>query len=284
MDMDFFDLFKQADEGENEQETADPAQEAEDEETQGENGQEIADPAGEPGEGEQTPQQRRENAARRRRLETEAAISAAREDEQRKAAQREAELIKSLGIRNPYDGNKLIETREAYDEYVQKRDAKALERELASGRLSPETLDRVIDRKIAQREKPVPEQPEVQPEDAPNMAELQRQYDMLKEIAPDAPTLDELGANPDFIKAMEDTGHLVRAYQKVSAAAQTDSAKARAVAQERQRNTGKDHLRGTASKGADAVVVTADMRRAYKMLHPGITDAEIRNYEAKSRK
>lgn len=283
MDMDFFDLFKKTDEGENEQEVAEPADEVDEEEAEGGKEQEVAEPAGE-SEAEQTPEQRRENAARRRRAEAQAAVDAARAEEQRKASEREVALIKSLGIRNPYDGNKLIQTREEYDAYVRERDAKALERELSSGKLSPETLGRVIDQRIAERDKPAEVKPEAKAEESPNMAELNRQYEMLREIDPNAPSLEELGANAEFIKAMEQTGHLVRAYQQINAAAQQDSAKARAVAQERQRNTGKDHLRSTSSKGNGAVVVTAEMRRAYRMFHPGITDEDIRRYEEKNKK
>lgn len=283
MDMDLFKGLFDNDEGENEQEVAEPVEEVDEEEAEGENEQEVAEPVSE-SEAEQTPEQRRENAARRRRAEAQAAIDAVRAEEQRKASEREVALIKSLGIRDPYNGNKPIETREEYDAYVRQRDAKALERELSSGKLSPETLDRVIDRRIAEREKPVEAQPEAKAEESPNMAELNRQYEMLKEIDPSAPSLEELGANAEFLKAMEQTGHLVRAYQQLNATAQQDSAKARAVAQERQRNTGKDHLRSTASKGNGAVVITAEMRRAYRMFHPGITDEDIRRYEEKNTK
>lgn len=269
MDMDLFDkLFDGEDEGESKQEVTDLV---DTEESEGKNEQEVAEPAAE---SEQTPEQRKENAARRRRAETQAAIDAAVAAERAKTAARETELIKALGLRDPYNGNKLIETREQYDEYIRIRDEKTLERELSTGKLSPDTLDRVIDRRIAERTKPAPQ------EESKNMAELNRQYEMLKEIDPNVPSLEDLGKDANFVAALKDTGHLVRAYQKVA----NTSAKANAVAQERQRNTGNDHLRSVSSKGNGGVVVTDNMRRAYRMLFPNISDEEIRKYEEKDKK
>ena len=225
------------------------------------------------------PEQRKENAARRRRAETQAAIDAAVAAERAKTAARETELIKALGLRDPYNGNKPIETREQYDEYIRIRDEKTLERELSTGKLSPDTLDRVIDRRIAEKTKPAPQ------EESKNMAELNRQYEMLKEIDPNVPSLEDLGKDANFVAALKDTGHLVRAYQKVA----NTSAKANAVAQES--SDGIHHF--IVDAGAEnallpdlngGVVVTDSMRRAYRMLFPNISDEEIRKYEEKDKK
>lgn len=278
MDLDeFFGLEpEEGEEGANEQDVAEPAQ-AED--TEGENEQESAEPAGGTDEkSEMSPEERHANAARRRAAELDGVRKAERD---RAKAEMDA-LVKDLGLKNPYDGNKPIETREQYDAYKRAQTDKALERGLSSGRLTAGQLYDAIDARIAAKA-PAP----AAAADAPTqeeLAEVERQYAALKTFDANAPELDELVQNEAFIRAAEKTRDMLEAYKLAffdelqARQAQAGKRDAANRAQE------KAHLQRTASRGTGAVEVTQEMRSMYRVFDPDITDDEIRKYESKDLK
>ena len=293
------------DDGEQVQEIADPA---DDGDLDGEQDPEVADPD-EPdedtgdedsgdadGDGESdedepekkplTPDERRQQAnARRAKLDAQIYAKAKADAQKDLDAERKA-MYASLGLKDPYNGGKAIETKADYDAYVRAKDADALKRALKNGTATPEMIDAAIDRRLSEREQPAAAAQA--DEGGQDLTELNRQYAMLTELEEGVPSLEELGQDKDFVAALKETGHLVKAYRKIHDAEAQAVVKSRAVAQERQRNTGKEHLkRSGASRGSGGVEVTAETVAYYRRFDPTMTVEEIRaNEEAyyKSRK
>lgn len=274
-DMDFDEFFglepEDADEdqpeGENEQEPAEPV---EAEENKGENEQEVAEPVEDQGEKKElTPEQRHANAARRR------------EEERNRNTKEWDDFVKGLGLKNPFDGNKPIETKEQYDAFKKLQDEKALERGLSSGSLTAEQFNAAVDARIA-ASAPVPAAAA-----QPNYEEVDRQFAQIQAFDPSVKDLDSLvkGEKSEaFLSAVERTGNMLDAYKLVyfdelqARQAQAGKLDAANRAQE------KAHLQRTGARGSGSVEVTNAMRDMYRVFDPDITDDEIRKYETKDAK
>lgn len=274
-DMDFDEFFglepEDADEdqpeGENEQEPAEPV---EAEENKGENEQEVAEPVEDQGEKKElTPEQRHANAARRR------------EEERNRKTKEWDDFVKGLGLKNPFDGNKPIETKEQYDAFKKLQDEKALERGLSSGSLTAEQFNAAVDARIA-ASAPVPAAAA-----QPNYEEVDRQFAQIQAFDPSVKDLDSLvkGEKSEaFLSAVERTGNMLDAYKLVyfdelqARQAQAGKLDAANRAQE------KAHLQRTGARGSGSVEVTNAMRDMYRVFDPDITDDEIRKYETKDAK
>lgn len=274
-DMDFDEFFglepEDADEdqpeGENEQEPAEPV---EAEENKGENEQAVAEPAEDQGEKKElTPEQRHANAARRR------------EEERNRNTKEWDDFVKGLGLKNPFDGNKPIETKEQYDAFKKLQDEKALERGLSSGSLTAEQFNAAVDARIA-ASAPAPAAAA-----QPDYEEVDRQFAEIQAFDPSVKDLDSLvkGEKSEaFLSAVERTGNMLDAYKLVyfdelqARQAQAGKLDAANRAQE------KAHLQRTGARGSSSVEVTNAMREAYRVFEPDITDDEIRKYETKDAK
>lgn len=268
-------------EGAEEQDTdAEPADSYEDE---GENEQDTdAEPAEDQGKKPMTPEERHANAARRRAAE----LDAVRQEERQKAKAEMDAYIKSLGLKNSYDGNKPIETKEEYDAYQRAKQNKALERGLSGGKLTVEQFNEAVDARIAARQSapdkpaqaaPAPAQATPAQPAQPNREEVDKQYAQIQAMDPDAPSLAELAQDQTYLDAVKQTGSMVRAYverlKNVSAQAGRMDAQVRAQS--------KAHLQRTGGRGGDSIVVTQEMRDMYRVFEPDISDDDIRKQEAK---
>ena len=261
--------------GEQEQEVADP-EEMEDE--AGEQEQDVADPADEDAEEEEkkplTPQQRHQNAARRRAAE----IEKVRQEERAKADERVHALVKKLGMKDPYNGNKPIETEEEYNALEKARADKALERDLRSGKLTAKQLRGVVSDMFDERVRA-----QAAPKEA-DTAEVDRQYAEIQSLDPYAPSLDELAKDPEYIEAVRQRGSMVEAYKQTHFKAALEAQARAATRDAAERAAGKAHLQRTGTRGSGAPVITKEMREAYRIFEPDITDDEIRKSEAEYNK
>lgn len=260
-------------------EVADPDEPEQDIDDDGDADDDDADPAaGESDKEPLTPQQRHAQAnARRAKLDAQIYERAKADAQAELAAEREA-LYASLGLVDPFNDNKPVKTKEDYDAYIRARDENELKRALKNGTATPEMLYSAVDRRLSEREQPAAAAQA--DEQTPNLTELNRQYAMLTELEEDVPTLEELGQDTAFINALKETGHIVKAYRKMHEGQSIAAETARAVAQERQRNTGKDHLRRSgAARGSGGVEVSAETIAYYRRIDPNFTIEEIRASE-----
>lgn len=254
-------------EGENGQEAANPAQ---NEELDGGKEQEVADPANDQGKHEMSPEERHENAARRRAA------------ERAKSQSELDEFVKSLGMKNPYDGNKPIETKEQYDAYKKVQNSKALERGLSTGKLTADQFNEAVNAAIDER---LSNMPSVQPKATKEQYDaINSQYAEIQALDPEAESLEVLAKDQGFLDEVRRTGSMVEAYKRTHVdkllERQTQIGKMDAV----NRAQSKSHLQRTAPRGAGSMDITDAMREAYRVFDPDITDDEIRKYESKDQK
>ena len=295
------------DEGGNEQEAAEPAMD-ESSSAQGENEQEPAEPAGEeekensaggdrpPEEGEaeadpekapaQTPEQNAAFAAARRKAEAErdAAIAKAREDAQAEARRVIDEAFRDSGLTDPYT-QRPITSKAEYDAYRERFEAERKDRVLKKSGMSDEefksfveSLPEVRQAREAQREA---EQAQREAQEARAKIRVDGQLKEIAELNPnirELKDLAEMDTYPRFYELVKKGNTLVDAYKL----ANYDALRSAAAEGSRQAAInavqGKSHLAQTASRGAGAAAVPADVKEAYRAFNPDATDAEIQRH------
>lgn len=294
MDINFDEVFdlepEEIPEGGEEQEVAEPD---EDLDIVGGEEQELAEPdEDDEGEGEpeengdgtpegktQTPEERRAQAAARRQREVQKAVDNALAEERQKNQKAWDDHYKAMNLRDPYHGNRLVSTQAEYEEYTRARDQQALERDLKAGKVTPERYQADVQRaaQAAAQQQAVAAQ-----RAAEGRAEVDRQFTELQKAEPNVKSLDELMTDPVFVAALRATKDMTKAYRM----AHVDEIEARAkgAAAAKNAGSGKDHMRRQGTRGAGAPMVTQDMIDQYRVFNPGITVAEIQQYEAQYQK
>lgn len=272
--------------GEQEQEVAAPAPE-------GEGGGEPDD-KGAGGKPTLTEEQRKENAAQRRRAETQAAIDKAVEEavkaeRDRSKAEMDA-FFASAALKNTITG-KPITTMEEFNEWKQAFDAAKLQKDLKAGRLTPEALQKVIEQTPAMQQ--VQQLAQRQDEQQRQQAQAAAQVRVEQEIAEihkldpsinDVKDLLNMPKAKEFYALVKKGNSFLDAFRLANfetlAAKQAEAARQQAMNNARS----KDHLTATGSqRGAGAAAVPADEMALFRLINPGATDAEIQAYYNKQK-
>ncbi len=267
------------DDGAKEQEITDPA-----EDSTGAKEQEVTDPAEESAAKvpaaprEQSREERARFAAERRRAEQEDAVNRAVAD----AETRFNTALHSVGIPNPYTG-KPFQTLKELEEYKSTYDESDRTERMAQGGTTPDDIRAIV-----------AEMPEVKAavaaaekaraaEEAATRAAFDRtvedELQKIHAIDPSVNTLEDIvnGENGEaFIRAVRE--HSMNFYDafrfanmdKLAAARQEDARREEAA-----RQSGKNHLTSTVSRGDGGVSVPAAEMALYKSLMPEATEAEI---------
>ncbi|MBE6959831.1 MAG: hypothetical protein E7448_03800 [Ruminococcaceae bacterium] len=239
-----------------------------------------------------TPEQRRQNAARRRQQEQEArqaeidlAVQAAVKAEQDKQAASMVDFFKKAGMVNSFT-NEPITNMEQFLAWHQRFDAEKMQRQLQSGKMTPEILEDMIGKHPAM-------QKVQQLIDQENAAAKQRQIDADKaaidaEIAAIHELDPSINSVADLLKmpnAKEFYDLVNRGYSFKDAhylvnRAKLEKARDEAIRQQAMNNVrGKDHLSPTGvSRGKGAASVPAEDMAMFRLLNPGATDQQIQDY------
>lgn len=314
MDLDYEAIFGIAEGGEsggNEQEVAEPAEP----ESEGGNGQEVAEPAegqseapeiaeaaeegdepadqpagGEPAErAEQSREERARFAAQRRRAEREAELEQARAEARSAAREEMNELIRSLGIRDPGDAGRRIESVEDLEQYRRDSEARRVTAGLQEGNLRQEDLAAMVARHVAESE-PVKrlEQLARAEEARQRAAQAEQDRRLVAEQLQQIHAMDDSISTVDDLLKMENAeafGAYVRkgldfvdAYILANRGRLAE--RQRAAAEQRAINAqgAKKHLSPPAARGAGAAEVPAEELAIYRALNPGVSDGEIRKH------
>lgn len=234
---------------------------------------------------ELSPEQRHENAERRRA----ANLETVRQEERNRMKAEQDAFIKGLGLKDPYNGNRDIETKEQYDEYKRLQDSKALERGLSSGTLTADqfnaAVNAAVEAKLAERTSA----PAAAAQDAPaqDYSEVDRQFAEVQAFDPSVKDLKSLmdgDKGKAYMDAVAKTHNMLDAYKLVY----FDELQARQAQAGRRdaanRAAEKAHLTKTSTRGNGTIEVTDSMRDAYRIFDPDITDEQIREYESKDQK
>ena len=242
--------------------------------------------------GEMSLEQRRENAARRRRAETQAAINEAVAGERRRNEQAMAEFFQSAGLKNPVTGE-LIQNMEQYNAWKRDFDRAKLAKDLKDGKLTQETLNNAIGQnplvqQAAQLVQKAREQEEQQ-QRAAMEAQVERELEQIRQWNPNINTVADLMQMPnaqEFYRLVKRGNSFVDAYRlanydqitqmAVDAARQQAAAAGRQQAQNLARS--KDHLRSGTQQGAGAATVPRGEMELFRAFNPQASEADIQAY------
>lgn len=281
--------------GENEQEIADPAagdesvpapeDGADDLVEEGENEQDLADPDADEEKPVQSREERARNAARRRKAAMDAAVEAARKEERQQYDTRMKNLLARAGFKN---GDKPIENLDELESYMAEADAARIQKELAAGKLTPETLQSVVEQAVAKAGLSAPGEaaPAAQPPEEDAQAAFQakvdaefaeiRKYDPSIQGVADLMKLERADAIRDQIY---NHGHsFEEAYKFVYADMIAAKGAAEQARHRADRVRGKDHMTPHKPTGDGDAAVPADVMRRYRQLMPKVSDEEIRKH------
>lgn len=304
--------------GENEQSIAAPADQTEQQGMgEGANGQEIADPVQsepesaatsqpaaaeaegkEPNDGDdgaqpekqtQTPAQRRENAARRRAQEQQAAIdqavNAALQAERERNDAVMADFFAKAGIKNTFTGEtiKSLDEFRAWNEKVQ---SQQLEQQLRTGKMTPETLNAAISSHPAVKQAEALIQQEQnrqrQEQEAQNRARIEAEIAEIGKIDPSIKTVADLLKMPNAKEFYElvNRGYSFKDAHFVLNREKLETARAEAIRQQAVNNAqSKDHLRAAAgSRGSGAVAVPEADMKWFQTFNPNASQSDIQAF------
>ena len=233
-----------------------------------------------------TEAERRANAARRRQQEQQAAVDKAVADaleKERSAHQQELDaFFAKAGLKNTYTG-KPITSMDEYRQWEQQSAQAQLERDLKTGKLTPEGLGLAIgNHPLMQQAQQLIER-EAAAENAKQEAVDQARIDAeIAKIHAIDPTINSPAdflnmPNYDQFKELVDKGysfehaHYLVNRERIDAS-RAEAARDAAVASTR----GKEHLKGLPdNRGGGALSVPPNVMRLYRQMNPGWSEAQI---------
>lgn len=229
-----------------------------------------------------TTQQRRENAARRRAQEQQAAVDAAVQAEQLKSKQLMEQVLALAALKHPVTGAP-ITTVEEFQEWGKETADARMQKDLKAGKLTKEMLDQMISAHPAiQQAEQIRVQAEQQQAQQKAEAEKTRIAEQIAKIGELNPAVKSLGdilameTAPAFRQNVEKGMNFYDAYRLANMDAMADSKARRAVQAAQDKSRGKEHLRATGNaRGSGAASVPHDQMKLYRMMNPGMTDAQI---------
>lgn len=259
-------------------------------------GEPAENPENEPGDGEkqpQTAQERRENAARRREAERQAAINEAVNralaDERARQDERWKAFFGKAHLENTITGEPITNMDE-FDEWSRRYEQEQLEFDLQAGKLTPEALQKIVDSSpVMQQAKALLEQSERQRQQAEKEADeaaVAKDIEEIHKIDPSISSVADLLKAPwaDKFRAYVERGNtFVDAYYLANreSVERTMAEKAREQAASNVRS--KQHLQATGNaRGSGAAPVPADVMEYYRELNPSATEAEIQAHWQRS--
>lgn len=291
-------------EGGKEQEVADPDSAAQQPTETGAKEQEAADPAEEgskdtagtgtggeeAGENEAlTEEQRRNNAAQRRRAEQQAAVDKALEEERAKFKAEWDTFFQKAQLKNTLTGQP-IKTREEFDEWHSAFETAKLERDLKSGKLSPETLSKAISESPEMKQvKALLENNQAAKKESENAAAKARIDQEIAEIHKLDPSINttadllKMERAKEFYEYVKKGNSFIDAYYLANREKLAQRTAEAAKAQSLNAARSKDHLKTTnETRGTGAADVPPEVMEQYRYLNPGISDKEIREHYNKT--
>lgn len=194
------------------------------------------------------------------------------------------EQVKAMGFRNPYDGNKPIETVSEYEAYQKAHQEATWGRISKQTGMSQEELDKLITEHPEVRKALEVQAQAQEAQKAAEQRQLQQKLnDDIAAIAAECPEVTDLETlvnHPSYAQ-VEAT---MRKYKGMGVADafflvnRTSLAAGKATAEgQRVRNNmaGKNHLRQTGSRGNGATTMSREQENMYRRLLPGASRDEI---------
>ena len=239
--------------------------------------------------GEMSLEQRRENAARRRREETQAAINQALNQERERNDQAMKEFFAGAGLKNTLTGAP-ITSMEEYQNWKKEFDQAKLQQDLQSGKLTADTLAKAI------AQNPTIKQAEIlvnkarmQAETAEReamQAKIDAEIGQIHQMDPSINSVEDLLAMPNadhFRQLVKRGNSFLDAYKLANYDQLTQRAAAAARQQAQNLARSKSHLTAGSQQGAGAATVPTGEMELFRMFNPQASDSAIQEYYNKYR-
>ena len=239
-----------------------------------------------------TPEQRRENAARRRQQEQEArqaeidqAVQAAVKAEQDKQAAAMVDFFGKAGLVNSYT-NQPITNMEQFLAWHQRFNAENLQKQLQAGKITPEILEDIIGKhptmqkaqQLIDQEEAAAKQRQAEADKAVIDAEIAK----IHELDPSINSVEDLLKMPNAKEFynLVNRGYSFRDAHYLVNRAKLEKARDEAIRQQAMNNVrGKDHLSpANVSRGKGALSVPAADMAMFRLLNPDATEQQIQDY------
>lgn len=245
-----------------------------------------------------TPEQRRENAAKRRQQEQQAqraaidqAVQAAVRQEQDKHEGILKEFFAKAGLKNTITGEP-ITSMEQFDAWNQQFNEAKLQRDLKAGKLTPEGLATAIGNHpiVKQAQQLVSQDAAAKQaqQTAEAKAKIEGEIAEIHKLDESIGTLEDLMQAPYWpqLYAMTKRGYSIKDAHFLLNHDRLEQVKIEAAKQASLNNArGKDHMTATAApRGVGSISVPAADLAMFRQFNPGATDAEIQAYYNKYKK
>lgn len=234
---------------------------------------------------EETPE---DDAPTAEQMRIDAAVQAALEAERNKTNQRLSAFFAKAGLRNPMDGNKPIDSLEAFEAYQQAYDAQQMQRRLKAGQLTPEDLQAAIAatpemQRLRQQEQERQAQ-EQAAQQAAQKAQIDAELAEIGKLDPTVKTLEDIlrqETGKEFAAKVRQGYSFLDAFRLANYQRLMDGAAAAAREKETLARS-KEHLAPHGKgKGQGAPSVPAEVSQMYDALIPGMTAEEKQKHWAR---
>ena len=212
------------------------------------------------------------------------AVSKALKEHQEQTRQIMDAFVVSLGLKNPRD-NKPITTLEELNEYQKHKEREQLEKDLQSGKITPEHIRKIVaDMPELQR----PAKEEKAPEEDPQVkAAIEADIKRISELDPSIKSIEDFVKMENHDRFYELVKRGNNFYDAFCLANMDKLVEMKAKAEARKRANlanSKEHMRRKSSRGQGAVTVPPDVMALYRELMPDATEAEIQKHYNKQLK
>lgn len=281
---------QQPPEGEQEPETAEPAD-------AGEQDQELAEPdaeeddldedkpnpEAEPEKKPLTREQRRENAKRRREQEIRERVEAALAEERKAQKARLDAFFGQAKMKNQHKGGAEIRSLEDAEEWAQSDRMARVQANLKSGKLTPEDITALVEEspavKALQENQSRQAQAAQEQDQQRFRVTVEQEMAEIRAMNPRINSLTDILAmetGKEFARLVQHHGlSYLEAYKLANQNQLMEQARNVAATGARVAAGGKEHLTKTQTRGQTPVEVPKDIAEGYRVMNPGITDADI---------
>lgn len=233
-------------------------------------------------------EERRKDAADRRRAEQQAAIDEAvrkaLQEERGRAEEKMADFFKKAQLKNTFTGED-ITTMEEFDTWEKAYSGARLQRELQEGKLTPEGLERAISENpmVRQAQELLRKQEETAraAEAAAAQARVEAELLEIQKLDPEVKSVEDLLHMPTaraFYELVQRGNSFLDAFRLANYDRLTARAAEAARQQAQNLSRSKEHLKATAQRGGGAVSVPPEELRLFREMNPGASEAEIQAY------
>lgn len=211
------------------------------------------------------------------------AVANAVAQERARAAEEWRAFFARAGLKNTVSG-KEITSREEFEDWYRAYEAARMERELKEGKLTPETLQRMADRAVAERMRQ--QAPSAPPKQDVTPEQIQRELAAIHQMDESVSTLEDIRKMDTWDKfqdAVMNRGYsFLDAFRIANFDAimerKREDASRRAAQAALNNARSKDHLAASRSQGTGAVAVPAGDMELFRAMLPKASEQEITEY------